>query len=99
MVDHVEFSSPNLIDSFLQGWRKTGTQRFGFLIGRWEAYEGTPMGVKAVVEAVHEPEQEGEVDGVTVKLPWEEEENIQKLAGWVAKGMQVVGMVYTDLTA
>ena len=57
------------------------------------------MGVKAVVEAVHEPEQEGEVDGVTVKLPWDEEENVTKLAGWCAKGLQVVGMVYTDLTA
>ena len=99
MVDHVEFSSPNLVDGFLQGWRKTGTQRFGFLLGRWEAYEGVPMGVKAVVEAVHEPEQEGEVDGVTVKLPWEEEERVQRLAGWCKKGLQVVGMVYTDLTA
>ena len=99
MVDHVEFASPKLIDAFLQGWRKTGSQRFGFLIGRWEKYEGVPMGVKAVVEAVHEPEQEGEVDGVTVRMPWEEEERVKRLAGWCAKGLQVVGMVYTDLTA
>ena len=58
-----------------------------------------PICVKAVVEAVHEPEQEGEVDGVTVKLPWEEEERVSRLAGWCAKGLQVVGMDYTDLTA
>lgn len=98
LVDHVEFASPSLIDGFLQGWRRSGKQRFGFLIGRYAAYENVPMGVKAVVEAVEEPDQEGEIDGVSVEMPWKDEERIQRLAGWCSRGLQVVGMVYTDLT-
>ncbi|BEI83557.1 hypothetical protein CcaverHIS002_0401610 [Cutaneotrichosporon cavernicola] len=99
MVDHVEFSTPSLIESLLTGWRKTGTQRIGFLIGHYEAYEKVPMGVKAVVEAVWEPRQEGEVDGLTVEVPWEDEKTVSKIATLCEKGMIVVGMIYTDLTA
>jgi nuclear protein localization protein 4 homolog len=57
------------------------------------------MGVKAVVEAVIEPQQEGEVDGVAVDLPWQDEADVRKLAAECWKGLQVVGVVYTDLTA
>ncbi|EIW72439.1 hypothetical protein TREMEDRAFT_58601 [Tremella mesenterica DSM 1558] len=98
MVDHVEFSTPTLIDELLFAWRKTGMQRFGFLIGRWDKYEKVPMGVKTVVEAIWEPRQEGEVDGLTVEIPWEDEERVSEIAGWCAKGLGVVGMIYTDLT-
>ena len=98
MVDHVEFSSANLIDELLQVWRRTGTQRMGFLIGRYDRYEVVPMGVKAVVEAIWEPKQEGEVDGLTVETPWEDEERVTEIAQWCDQGLGVVGMIYTDLT-
>jgi nuclear protein localization family protein 4 len=98
LVDHVEFATPGLIDRFLEGWRKSGTQRVGWLVGRYDRYESVPMGVKAVVEAIVEPEQEGEVDGLSTDLPWKDEERVGELAGWVRKGLQVVGVVYTDLT-
>lgn len=98
MVDHVEFASPALIDSLLTGWRRTGTQRIGFLIGHYDKYEKVPMGVKAVVEAVWEPRQEGEVDGLTVETPWADEKDVAKIAAWCEKGLGVVGMIYTDLT-
>ncbi|CDZ97607.1 er-associated protein catabolism-related protein [Phaffia rhodozyma] len=98
LVDHVEFATPSLVDRFLEGWRRSGQQRLGWLIGKYEPYENVPMGVKAVVEAVCEPIQESEVDGVSVDVPWDEEKSVQELAGWCAKGLEVVGVLYSDLT-
>ncbi|CAD6571324.1 MAG: nuclear protein localization protein 4 [Tremellales sp. Tagirdzhanova-0007] len=98
MVDHVEFASPSIIDGLLGAWRRTGTQRLGFLIGKFDKYEKVPMGVKSVVEAIWEPRQEGELDGLTVEIPWEDEERVSEIAGWCEKGLGVVGMIYTDLT-
>lgn len=99
MVDHIEIASFDVIDRFLQGWRKTGVQRFGWLIGRYEPYDKVPMGVKAVVEAIHEPPQEGEVDGLSLVLPWEDEPRIKALAKDVSPPLQIVGYVFTDLEA
>jgi nuclear protein localization family protein 4 len=96
LVDHVEYSHPNLIEQLLSFWRRTGTQRFGFLLGRYETYDQVPMGVKAVVEAIHEPPQAPEVDGIDVGIPWQEAPRIQALASMA--GLKVVGMIYTDLT-
>jgi nuclear protein localization protein 4 homolog len=108
MVDHIEFASKEVVDRFIDGWRKNGTQRFGFLIGRYEPYLEVPMGIKAVVEAIHEPPQQGEVDGLTVALPWEDEKRIQELGSWcyddaemrkLGKGkVQILGQIFTDLT-
>lgn len=97
MVDHVEFAKPEIIDGMLAFWRRTGTQRFGFMLGRYEPYDRVPMGIKAVVEAVHEPPQEPMADGLTVGLPWEDADRVERLAQ--ACGLEVVGMIFTDLTA
>ncbi|KAG8770796.1 nuclear protein localization protein 4, partial [Serendipita sp. 398] len=108
MVDHVEFASKQVVDRFIDGWRKAGVQRYGFLIGRYEPYTEVPMGIKAVVEAIHEPMQQGEVDGLTVALPWEDEKRISELGSWcyhdtdmqkAGRGnLQVIGQIFTDLT-
>jgi nuclear protein localization family protein 4 len=99
MVDHVEFASPTLIDNFLSAWRRTGLQRFGLLIGRLGRYEKVPMGIKAVVEAIHEVAQEGEVDGLTLGESWhDEEKRANEIAKLCVDGLHVVGMIYTDLT-
>ncbi|KAL5535116.1 NPL4 [Sanghuangporus sanghuang] len=97
MVDHLEFSTHEIVDRFLDVWRRTGTQRFGWLIGHYEPYDKVPMGIKAVVEAIHEPPQEGELDGLTLGLPWEEEGAIRALASAANPSLTFVGYIFTDL--
>ena len=97
MVDHLEFASDTIIDRFLQAWRQTGSQRFGWLVGHYEPYLEVPMGIKAVVEAIHEPPQEGEVDGLTLGLPWEDASRVQSIASLPNTPLFIVGQIFTDL--
>ena len=97
MVDHLEIASTDIIDRFLQAWRRTGLQRFGWLIGRYEPYDEVPMGIKAVVEAIHEPPQEGELDGLSLGLPWEDEPRIRELAKLAWTPLTIIGYIFTDL--
>lgn len=95
IVDHVELEGPRIIEDFLAGWRKTGYQRFGWLLGRYEVYEGVPLGIKAVVCAIHEPPQDGSVDGFQL-LEDPSGGAVELVAS--SLGLSVVGMAYTDLT-
>src|SRR3569833_2980439 len=94
MVDHDEFATPAIIDTFLNSWRPRGRPRAGSPPGRPPAPAAAPLGIKAVVEAIYEPPQVDEVDGVSLN-PWE---NKQKING-VAKhcGLELVGVIWTDL--
>jgi hypothetical protein len=85
-TDHLEFHGSKIVDRFIGGWRATGMQRFGWLIGKYEIYDGVPLGVKAVVEYIYEPLQEGAIDG------------FQLLNDPKEPPSDVIGMIYTDLT-
>jgi len=80
MVDHLEFADQSIVNDFIQYWRVSGQQRMGYMYGKYEPYLDVPLGIKAVVEAIYEPPQQDENDGVELTLPWQAEQEIDHVA-------------------
>ncbi|KAJ2626853.1 nuclear protein localization protein 4, partial [Coemansia sp. RSA 1694] len=99
MVDNVEFASSAIIDRLLSFWRSTRCQRFGFLYGRYDRSPDVPLGIKAIVEAIYEPKQGWEEDGIKLDVDSDDFNSEIKRADVVAGacGLKVVGMIFTDL--
>ena len=56
-VDNVMFDDGSVVDRFIEGWRRSGQQRIGYLIGQYKEYSDVPLGIRAVVSAIYEPPQ------------------------------------------
>ena len=56
-VDNIMFENGNMVNRFLEYWRMYGHQRIGFLYGRYDVYDGVPLGIRATVAAIYEPPQ------------------------------------------
>lgn len=56
-VDNIMFENHTVADRFLDFWRKTGSQHFGYLYGRYTEHKDIPLGIRAEVAAIYEPPQ------------------------------------------
>ncbi|KAI1730031.1 NPL4 family domain-containing protein [Ditylenchus destructor] len=93
-VDNVAIENPDVVNKFLNFWRKSSYQRVGYLIGNYEPFTEVPLGIKAVVSAVYEPPQTCQSD----RVKFEEdpnEETVEILCQFL--GMKCVGWIFTDL--
>jgi nuclear protein localization protein 4 homolog len=80
MVDHLEFADQSIVNDFIQFWRVGGQQRMGYMYGRYEPYLDVPLGIKGIVEAIYEPPQIDETDGMELALPWQNENDVDHVA-------------------
>lgn len=94
-IDNVMFENGQIIEQFLNYWRRSGHQRIGFLYGRYEAYDGVPLGIKAVVSAIYEPPQSTSLNHVELELPDPNQQKINQLSKKL--GLTCVGWIFTDL--
>lgn len=92
-VDYIQFENKLLMERFLDYWRKTGSQRIGLLYGRYEHHKDVPLGIKAVVTAIYEPQQKCTRNSVELlEYDWDV---VNKVAAGL--GLRPVGWIFTDL--
>ena len=58
------FENHTIADRFLDFWRKTGSQRMGYLYGRYTEHKDIPLGIRAEVAAIYEPPQVSAAPGL-----------------------------------
>jgi nuclear protein localization family protein 4 len=44
-VDNIQIENAQVVSRFLDFWRRSGLQRMGYLIGRYEPYTEVPLGM------------------------------------------------------
>lgn len=93
-MDNISFENELLVSRFLDYYRKSGNQRIGYLIGKYEQHFDVPLGIKAVVAAIYEPPQMSTKD--TVQLL--DDPNLELIDELCRKlNMRRVGWIFTDL--
>ncbi|XP_014665773.1 PREDICTED: nuclear protein localization protein 4 homolog [Priapulus caudatus] len=95
-IDNASFENGHVVECFLDFWRKSGQQRFGYLYGRYEHHKDVPLGIKATVAAIYEPPQIG-TDSSIELLDDDREEAVNQVAKEL--GLVRVGCIFSDLVA
>uniref|UniRef100_F1L0V5 Nuclear protein localization protein 4 n=1 Tax=Ascaris suum TaxID=6253 RepID=F1L0V5_ASCSU len=93
-VDNISIENKEVVNRFLAFWRKSGNQRVGYLIGRYEPFPDVPLGIKATVAAIYEPPQSSSSESVK----FEEDPNeklVDELCSYL--NLRRVGWIFTDL--
>uniref|UniRef100_A0A5S6Q922 RanBP2-type domain-containing protein n=1 Tax=Trichuris muris TaxID=70415 RepID=A0A5S6Q922_TRIMR len=93
-VDNICFENEEIGNRFFIFWQKTGFQRFGYLIGRYEPYSDVPLGIMAVVCAIFEPPQISSPTRLSIARI-ADQPHLMELCN--ALGCSVVGVIFTDL--
>ncbi|GAV04747.1 hypothetical protein RvY_14979 [Ramazzottius varieornatus] len=95
-VDNISFENADLVERFLDHYRRTGLQRIGFLYGKYEQHKDVPLGIRATVAAIYEPPQVDSENGVMLQ-----EDTHAEVVDCVAMklGLRRVGWIFTDLLA
>lgn len=95
-VDQVIFENPDIANNFIDFWRKTNSQRIGFLYGNYikTSEEDYPLGICANVKAIYEPPQKS----FTNKIEFTDDPQIMKIHALAeALGLERVGWILSDL--
>ncbi|XP_078231074.1 nuclear protein localization protein 4 homolog isoform X7 [Callithrix jacchus] len=95
-VDNIMFENHTVADRFLDFWRKTGNQHFGFLYGRYTEHKDIPLGIRAEVAAIYEPPQIGTQNSLEL-LEDPKAEVVDEIAAKL--GLRKVGWIFTDLVS
>ena len=95
-VDNIMFENREIVDRYLNYWRMTGNQRMAYLYGRYVPHSDVPLGIRAEVCAIFEPQQESTANSLNF-YP----DNFEQVAEHIAKklGLCRVGWILTDLVA
>ncbi|KAI6208200.1 NPL4 domain containing protein [Aphelenchoides besseyi] len=95
-VDNITIENEDVVNRFLDFWRRSSHQRVGYLIGRYEPFLDVPLGIKAIVTAIYEPPQNSTESSVNFEQD-PNDEAVDKLCEWL--GMRRVGWIFSDLWA
>jgi nuclear protein localization family protein 4 len=96
-IDNIMFEDGKIVDRFLNGWRKSGRQRIGFMYGHLEEYTDVPLGIKGVVSVIYEPPQISSPLSVELIASQDEEDSVEQIARVL--GLQKVGYPSLSLTS
>ncbi|XP_058477209.1 nuclear protein localization protein 4 homolog isoform X2 [Solea solea] len=93
-VDNIMFENNTIANSFLDFWRKTGSQRVGLLYGKYTEHTDIPLGIRAEVAAIYEPPQTATQNSLEL-LEDPKAAAVDEIAAKL--GLCKVGWIFTDL--